>query len=546
MSGYSPSDLAVVIPTRDRWRILARTLDALASQTVSGFEVIVVVDGEDQAVPDLGHVDVIRQHKAGPGAARNRGVQRTARPLVLFLGDDIVPARPLIERHLAVHNREPEVSVAVLGQTVWHPEVAASPHNMWLEWSASQFDFAGIVGNDAGWGRFYSSNVSLKRKLFLQAEGFDEAFTFDYEDLDFAWRLHESGLRLRYEPEALGRHVHRYDWQALVRRYHSRGQAERQMAEKHPWFEPWFAKRLNGALDCPPVSAIWPLLAAKDRVHHPSWRSRIREKANVWYHQQLAAPFFGGWQGEDDLADLREYLGPAFDPGSLARHRDLVDEEEMDSPDEATFYRTSRTYLYDLTMFAVWGTKVPYLAALRRLMPPPARILDYGCGIGSDGLRLLNAGYQVSFADFDNPSTAYLRWRLARRGSDAAVYDIDGEVPGGFDAVFSFDVIEHVDDAFAFLHELERRGDLVIVNFLEPDPADTHLHRPLPVRRLLDHATIKGMVFYHCYEGRSHLVAYRSTERRSLRSVARSLNLRAVGAAELAAERLARRTGTLN
>ena len=90
------------------------------------------------------------------------------------------------------------------------------------------------------------------------------------------------------------------------------------------------------------------------------------------------------------------------------------------------------------------GTKLPYLRELARHVPPGSRLLDYGCGIGSDGLLLLEAGYRVEFADFDNPSTEFLRWRLERRGLDAPVHDLDKEVPDGFDAAYAFDVIEHV------------------------------------------------------------------------------------------------------
>lgn len=215
--------------------------------------------------------------------------------------------------------------------------------------------------------------------------------------------------------------------------------------------------------------------------------------------------------GGDDLADLQAYLGDEFDLDLLHGHVAAVDREEEAAPDEATFYRTSRMYLYDLTAFAMAGTKRPYFADLRAVVPPGSHVLDYGCGIGSDGLRLLAAGYRVSFADFANPSTEYLRWRLARRGVDAPVYDLDGDdIPTGFDAAYSIDVIEHVDDPFAFLAELERRAGVVMVNFLEEDPGDTHLHKPLPIGALLDRAAAQGLLRYRRYHGRSHLVLYRT------------------------------------
>src|SRR4051794_1253658 len=157
------------------------------------------------------------------------------------------------------------------------------------------------------------------------------------------------------------------------------------------------------------------------------------------------------------------------------------------------------------------GTKDPYLRALIQHVPPGGSLLDYGCGIGSDGLQLLEAGYRVSFADFDNPSTRYLRWRLAHRGLDAQVHDLDGDVPAGFDLAYAFDVIEHVDDPHAFLAQLEKRGGVVMANLLETDPGDTHLHRELPIADLLAHARERGLLYHRVHHGRSHLIAYRTS-----------------------------------
>src|SRR5437868_10963813 len=104
-----------------------------------------------------------------------------------------------------------------------------------------------------------------------------------------------------------------------------------------------------------------------------------------------------------ELAELKEYLGDSYDHTRLERYEQAVDEELASVGDEQALYRTSQMYLYNLTAFAMTGTKEPYLRDLTDLVPPGARILDYGCGIGSDGLRLLDAGYQVGFADFANP-----------------------------------------------------------------------------------------------------------------------------------------------
>src|SRR5215212_10640001 len=234
-------------------------------------------------------------------------------------------------------------------------------------------------------------------------------------------------------------------------------------------------------------------------------------------------------------AELREYLGDAFVLDRLQHYQEHLDAEFADIGHEDRFYLTSQAYLYNLTAFAMTGTKLPYLDELVSRVPPGARLLDYGCGIGSDGLLLLEAGYRVEFADFDNPSVAFLRWRLERRGFDAPVHDLDKQVPDGFDAAFAFDVIEHVPDAFAFLREMEQRAALVEVNLLAPVPFDQDLHHELPIDEILRHAADRQLVSYKLLYGRSHLVLYRPE--------ASGPAGRFVGRARLAAGRMRARAG---
>jgi SAM-dependent methyltransferase len=237
-------------------------------------------------------------------------------------------------------------------------------------------------------------------------------------------------------------------------------------------------------------------------------------------------------------SELRAYLGGSYDPVRLQQYQRTLDEEFEACGDEDSFYRTSEGYLYNLTAFAMTGTKLPYLEELTRQVPPGSRVLDYGCGIGTDGLLLIKAGYRVEFADFDNPSVGYLRWRLEQRGIDAPVHDLDAGVPGGFDAAFAFDVIEHVADPFGFLGEMEQRARLVEVNFLEPESGEQELHHELPVRELIRHVMRHELLRYRILHRRSHLVLYRPE---AAGSGARGLNLLRLAAARL--RRMTERAG---
>ncbi len=337
-------------------------------------------------------------------------------------------------------------------------------------------------------------------------------------------------MRLRYEPGAVALHLHPQDWAGVQRRYQSRARAERLMAAKHAWFSPWFHDRIRWHAAAPRVSRLWPTVAELVPGRTADLRARARRRADRRYQQSLAPGFLAAWEGERDREELQAYLGDDYDPDALVRHRDLVDAEAARIGDEQRFYRTSELYLYDLTAFAMSGAKDPYRRLVRGLVAPGAQLLDYGCGIGSDGLRLLEDGYRVQFADFDNPSTRYLRWRLERRGLTATIHDLDaGPPPGVFELAFAFDVIEHVDEPFALLAQLERCAEIVVVNLLEPIADDTPLHRELPIAAILGHAARRGLLAHRIYAGRSHVIAYRSRPRPGRVAAARSAAERWLG-----------------
>src|SRR5262245_1649298 len=84
---------SVVIPTYNRVKLLLRTLDSVWSQSMTGFEVIVVNDGStdktSERLAGLGErVRLITQANRGPGSARNLGATVARGRYLAFLDSD--------------------------------------------------------------------------------------------------------------------------------------------------------------------------------------------------------------------------------------------------------------------------------------------------------------------------------------------------------------------------------------------------------------------------------------------------------------------------
>lgn len=204
----------VVIATRNRPDALRRCLAALDRQTLAGVGVIVVDDGSEPAVapvvaefPDLRSIVVRHPTSRGPAAARNRGVQEVVAPFVAFVDDDMVVEPDFLALHLAAvtagDDGEPIVSC---GPFVEPPDWDPTPWNDWEAHQLRKSSTALITGQyPVSWRQFHTGNNCLPTTRFRELGGFDETFLRG-EDDELAYRLHRSGCRFVYVPEAIGWH----------------------------------------------------------------------------------------------------------------------------------------------------------------------------------------------------------------------------------------------------------------------------------------------------------------------------------------------------
>jgi glycosyltransferase involved in cell wall biosynthesis/GT2 family glycosyltransferase len=242
-----PLEISVVIPTRDRWPVLRRTLESLEAQDLDGVaaETIVVDNGSRDGSLEQAEAwaaaggplaaRVVREARPGAGAARNAGAREAAADLILFIGDDCRPARPdFVSGHARAHREEPDPRFGVCGHIAWAPEIEPTPVMEWLIETGKMVDHRRAAQAPPGPETFYTGNVSLKRRALEEVGGFDERFAvYGYEDLELAMRLDDRGFRATYRPDLLVYHDHRYELGESLRRMETMGRTARLLNRLH-------------------------------------------------------------------------------------------------------------------------------------------------------------------------------------------------------------------------------------------------------------------------------------------------------------------------
>ena len=235
------TDLTVIIPTYNRAGDLRRCLDALALQTAppESFEVVVVDDGSTDDTPALlasydapYRLVVERQSNRGQPAALNRGLSVAAAAHCLFLDDDVVGARELVAEHARA---QAELGGAiVLGSLTLHVQRTRSGLTRhFSDWWATHYERLDEGVREPDFWSCYSGNLSAPTAALRAASGFDENLPRSF-DIELAYRLVSSGLRIAYRPAAQGEQRYEKGFRKIVRDFDRVGEAAALLYERHP------------------------------------------------------------------------------------------------------------------------------------------------------------------------------------------------------------------------------------------------------------------------------------------------------------------------
>lgn len=330
--------ISLVMPCYNRAYDLARALAAYETQAGDEpFELVAIDDAStDQTYetlvafrPTRFTLRVERQERnGGPAAARNRGVALCRAPLILFVGDDILPERSLVRGHLAAHRRHPAREIAILGRSAWPPDMPMNTLMTHIDGiGAQQFSYHYLKdGQEYDFRHLYTSNISLKRDFLTSLDKwFDTSFPYAaFEDVELSYRLAQRGLRILYARDLLGYHYHYHNIWTFSTRQYRMGLMACVLLKKHPEIEPviigrrwplqklWWSALARLGSASPEAAAqlekdVLHLLSRFEWAAHPMLDQAYLRTLNYFYYKGLIHGAFGdGKQGQRVLAVFAE------------------------------------------------------------------------------------------------------------------------------------------------------------------------------------------------------------------------------------------------
>lgn len=198
---------SVVVPSRGGAGRLPVLISALSRQTTDDFEVIIVLDGDVDRSADVvnaltrnAHLNLrvvkFRENK-GRASALNAGAEMARGRVLIRCDDDLEPEPDYVANHIKAH-AGPQVGVIGLYRNVFPDTPYAKVYGRAAD---KRFREEAVSSGPESHWRYWAGNVSILRAVHNRIGGYDERFRrYGWEDVDYGYRLHLSGVPVRVEP----------------------------------------------------------------------------------------------------------------------------------------------------------------------------------------------------------------------------------------------------------------------------------------------------------------------------------------------------------
>jgi len=203
---------SVIIPVYNAEKHLQELFDALANQTFTAFEIILVDDGSLDGSHKMckkfsktskQKIRTLQQENQGPAAARNNGADASKGKIVVFLDSDCIPRKDWLSEMLAPFTDSEVAGVQGAYETSNKDSLVAR----YVGYEIA-FRHKGMGGRDAvDW--IGSFSAAYRRDVFTGVGGFDTFFSdANAEDPELSYRMQDMGHTLVFNPKAVVAHHH--------------------------------------------------------------------------------------------------------------------------------------------------------------------------------------------------------------------------------------------------------------------------------------------------------------------------------------------------
>jgi len=233
--------ISIIIPTYNRKDELGDLLTSLRQQECSSsIEIIVVDDGSADGTRELlknlaedwkGRLRFLKQNRAGPGAARNLGINHAHGDILVFVDSDCIAPRGWLNNLTSVFDN-PKVGAA------GGPEMA--PVDDCLLRKCQSYVMTAFLttgglrgGKGKKLGVYYprSFNMAVRKRAVEAVGGFPNRFYG--EDVLVGFKVEHMGYTLKYVPDAEVYHRRRGTLSQYFRQLYRMGKARIEMAYLH-------------------------------------------------------------------------------------------------------------------------------------------------------------------------------------------------------------------------------------------------------------------------------------------------------------------------
>ena len=207
--------VSVIIPSYNSEKTIERCLDALLNQTYSGEYEIILVDSSNDRTPEIVNskypqIKLINlQKKTDPGTARNIGIKESVGDPLLFIDSDCVAYSDWISKMALKHE---QTNFDAIGGCVYNGNYVDN-NIAWAGYIAEFREFLPVFP-EREVEHIPTCNISYKRSVFKNHK-FNPLY-YPQEDLEFNYKLRESGGKILFCPNIKVMHIHRESFKSFL------------------------------------------------------------------------------------------------------------------------------------------------------------------------------------------------------------------------------------------------------------------------------------------------------------------------------------------